>query len=145
MSKQDTHMSQTTTRRNAFELHGMYGSPEYRAWASMRTRCRPKCASRRLYYDKGIKVCQRWSDSFVAFYEDVGARPSPRHTLDRIDSNGNYEPGNVRWATWTVQARNQWLARIKVDRKQIDLGSFYDKDDAILMRLSAEEQLWDER
>jgi hypothetical protein len=72
-------------------------------------RCRnakhPKAAR---YVGRGIRVCDRWlgHDGFLAFLADVGRRPSPKHSLDRIDNNGHYEPGNVRWATKIEQARN---------------------------------------
>jgi hypothetical protein len=79
----------------------------YRAWANMRTRCNnPKSTQYPYYGARGIAVCDRWS-SFEAFREDVGEKPSPKHSLDRIDPNGNYEPGNVRWATHTEQCRNR--------------------------------------
>jgi hypothetical protein len=83
-------------------------TPEYKPWESMRARCnnpnRP-CYDR--YGGRGIKVCERWND-FSNFLEDVGPRPSPQHSLDRYPNvNGNYEPGNVRWATPKEQARNR--------------------------------------
>jgi hypothetical protein len=55
----------------------------------------------------GIVVCDRWRESFIAFFADVGPKPSPEHTLERIDNDGSYEPGNVRWATWKVQSENR--------------------------------------
>lgn len=84
-------------------------SPEYAAWEAMKDRCYNK--SRRSYYlygGRGIRVCERWTHSFEAFLADMGFRPSPKHTLDRFpDQNGNYEPGNCRWATREQQTRNQ--------------------------------------
>lgn len=72
----------------------------------MRARCRnPKLPRFPLYGGRGIKVCERWQ-SFEAFLHDVGRAPSRAHSLDRIDNDGNYEPGNVRWATDTEQCRN---------------------------------------
>lgn len=81
---------------------------EYRLWSSMITRCtNPKFKDWHLYGGRGITVCERWRRSFAAFFVDVGARPSQHHSLDRWpDPDGNYEPGNVRWATGTEQCRN---------------------------------------
>lgn len=82
--------------------------PEYTAWAGMKSRCSDPNSSRYPYYGgRGIKVCDRWRDSFAAFLVDVGPRPSPDHSLDRMDPNGNYEPGAVRWATRKEQQRNR--------------------------------------
>jgi hypothetical protein len=73
----------------------------------MKKRCYTSSATGyRNYGGRGIRVCERWRGSFLAFLEDVGVRPTGRHSLDRIDNNGNYEPGNVRWVTQAEQATN---------------------------------------
>lgn len=88
--------------------HGMNKTPEHRAWSSMIQRCtNEKQDSFADYGGRGITVCERWLRSFEAFFINVGPRPSPAHTLDRKDTNGNYEPGNVRWATRAQQAQNR--------------------------------------
>jgi hypothetical protein len=105
--------------------HGMSGSPEYRCWESMIRRCtNPKSTDFKNYGGRGITICDRWRASFEAFYADVGSRPSPDHSLDRYpDVNGNYEPGNVRWATRTDQARNRRSNRIvEIDGEKMSLA-----------------------
>lgn len=82
-------------------------SGTYHTWKCMRARCtNPRMSGYRYYGGLGIKVCDRWRDSFDAFLADMGERPDG-HTLDRIDPFGDYEPGNCRWATPTQQANNQ--------------------------------------
>ncbi len=82
------------------------GNPTYSSWARMRMRCHnPKSTQYRWYGGRGIKVCQRW-DSFHNFLADMGTRPSQKHTLDRINGDGDYEPENCRWSTQKEQMNN---------------------------------------
>lgn len=79
----------------------------------MRSRCyNPKNNRFAHYGARGIVVCERWRDNFPSFLADMGERPTPQHSLDRRDGNGNYEPGNCRWATRLEQARNRGNNRI---------------------------------
>lgn len=93
--------------------HGLSGTPEHRAWCGMMTRCywsKPGDRNYDLYRGAGVVVADRWHD-FANFLADMGAKPSPRHSLDRFpDAAGNYKPGNCRWATAKEQARN-WKNR----------------------------------
>lgn len=87
--------------------------PLYSTWAQMLSRCNSKSArGYKNYGGRGIKVCERWLN-FALFLEDMGEKPSPHHTLDRFpNNNGNYEPGNCRWATQSEQQRNKRLNRL---------------------------------
>lgn len=98
------------------KIHGAYedGAPtkEYSIWMGMLARCNnPKSESFKNYGGRGIKVCDRWTASFEAFLADVG-KPGPGLSLDRIDNERGYEPGNVRWATMSQQLRNTRRNRI---------------------------------
>ncbi len=96
----------------------------YSAWWDMLARCENKDNRYYKYYgDRGIKVCERWHD-ITLFYEDMGPRPAKGYTLDRINNNGNYEPGNCKWATMKEQSRNKrnnsyltidGITRVKID------------------------------
>ncbi|MGW3594974.1 hypothetical protein [Streptomyces sp. NPDC005167] len=93
--------------KEACTRHGMRNTPEWWAWQGMRQRCtNPKSTEWHNYGGRGIRVCAEWMSSFEAFFAEVGPRPSGGHSLDRINNNGNYEPGNVRWATASQQQRN---------------------------------------
>ena len=96
-----------------YEKHGMDRTPEHRAWVSMKQRCNnPKKKEYPHYGGRGIKVCDEWMHSFAAFYRHVGDRPTGKHSIDRIDVNGGYEPGNVRWATQQEQIDNTTVVRM---------------------------------
>jgi len=81
---------------------------EYSAWHNIIDRCTNKNHKQFEHYGgSGIAICEEWRESFETFYNYIGPAPSPKHSIDRIDNSGNYEPGNVRWATWIEQARNK--------------------------------------
>lgn len=87
--------------------------PEFLVWQRMLHRCSdPKNPSWQRYGGRGIAVCERWKEKFLDFFADMGSRPSPAHSLDRINNEGNYEPGNCRWALPKEQSRNTRTNRI---------------------------------
>lgn len=88
--------------------HGMSYSAEYFAWREAKYRCtRPTHQNYPHYGGRGIRMCEQWLNSFEAFYAHMGPRPSEAHSLNRIDNDGHYEPGNCAWATLEEQARNK--------------------------------------
>lgn len=96
-----------------YERHGLRSLPEYQVWLQMKGRCHNKRNKRySLYGGRGIRVCERWYNSFRAFYEDMGPRPDGG-LLERKDNFKNYEPGNCVWAAYREQSRNKrnniWL------------------------------------
>ena len=87
--------------------HGMTGKPTFKSWTSMKQRClNPNSPAYRNYGGCGILICERWANSFDNFLKDMGQRPHWA-SLDRIDVNGNYEPGNCRWSAARQQQRNR--------------------------------------
>ena len=98
MKKYEKHYQVISCKRSA----------TYQTWTNMRQRCsNPKRPDYKYYGGRGIKVCERWNNSFLAFIKDMGERPEGK-TIDRYpNKDGNYEPGNCRWATAKEQALNK--------------------------------------
>lgn len=156
--------------RERFMTHGYTTDgrhPLYRVWQSMKDRClNPKCTRYEYYGGRGIKICDRWLE-FKTFLVDIEDLYKPGLTIDRIDNNGDYEPGNIRWSTSSEQNSNKrmqrnntsgktgvcwhrqkgkWSAYIGINGEQKRLGYFADKQDAIDARKAAEEdKAWDKK
>lgn len=97
-----------------YTTHGMSTTSEFSIWQEMGNRCYNLNHKNYFNYGgRGISVCERWRNSFVNFFQDMGFRPTTKHSLDREENNGNYEPSNCRWATGKVQGKNKrsnvWL------------------------------------
>lgn len=83
-------------------------TPEYEIWRGMIQRCEdPKVKCYPRYGGRGIRVCDEWRRDFLAFLNEVGRRPTPKHSIDRIQNDGDYEPGNCKWSTAKEQAANR--------------------------------------
>jgi hypothetical protein len=116
--------------------------PAYNCWRKMRSRCNdPQNENYRYYGALGIKVCARW-DSFSDFLDDMGPRPSAQHSIDRIDAESCYEPGNCRWATISEQNRNRRTVRkLKVGGAELiaaDIAEIVGIDRSYVRKLARE-------
>lgn len=108
------------------EKHGYLGSDTYRIWQNMKNRCyNPNVKCYLNYGGRGIRVCQKWRDSFSAFLKDMGPRPDGM-TLERIDNEKGYFPENCKWATWKEQRRNSrgWLNILEFENKRMCLADW---------------------
>jgi hypothetical protein len=100
-----------------FKTHGMTGTKVYRAWRSILRRCyNPNSIQFKDWGGRGIKVCERWRHSFENFLADMGEPPTAKHSIDRIDVDGNYTPENCRWATYKEQAQNVRRKLVRTER-----------------------------
>ena len=135
---------------------GLRWSKEYNSWVGMRSRCHNKNhVDYYAYGARGVVVCDRWRESFVNFYRDMGPKPDATYSIDRIDVNGNYEPSNCRWASKSSQSHNQrqdnirgydfikgkYRVRLCIDGKQKTLGYFSTKEEASEVYFKAKAEL----
>jgi hypothetical protein len=158
-------ITQLNKTYSARRKHGLAGTPEYHAWHDMVSRCNK--TSHESYTDyggRGITVCERWHN-FENFISDMGSRPSPSHSLERVNNSEGYYPENCIWATRFEQAinkrarknnisgvrgvswvkeRNKWLATIGVMGELIYLGTFDSLEEATKVRKEAEIKYWKE-
>lgn len=137
-------------------IHGLEGTPEYRSWSAMKSRCqRQKDPAYKNYGARGITVCDRWL-KFENFIADMGSKPDRKMTLERLENHKGYSADNCVWATYTEQGRNKrlssrnssgftgvardknsWTAYIKIGGKKVHLGNFLAKQDAVEARRRA--------
>lgn len=132
-------------QREAVQTHGMSRTSEYTVWCHAQYRCdNPNDPAYAYYGGRGIKFCQRWRgpNGFKNFIEDMGRRPGPGYTLERINNDGDYEPGNCKWATRKEQhgntSRNRWfkaispISRVYTSRNQKEFARQFSLDRACI-------------
>ena len=151
------------TARALLRTHGESDSAEAHIFYGMKWRCyNPNTANFSDYGGRGITICDRWLNDIETFFADMGKRPSPDHSIDRIDNDKGYSAENCRWTTHAEQMRNRrmfkintsghtgvsqrrngkWQVSITVNSVRKWLGTFVDIDDAIAARLEAERKYW---
>ena len=143
------------------KTHGMSRTRIYRTWQGMHERCyNSKRANHKNYGGRGVAVCERWH-TFENFYADMGDKPSPKHSLDRINNDGDYCLDNCKWSTPQEQIRNQralgksgikgvcwrekwgkWEVSLKIGSNRMYLGAYASLLDAASVRKSAENKYW---
>ena len=118
-------MADCKGKKNPSFRHGLSDTPEHKIWIDMRQRCSNQNRHNFKHYGgRGITVCERWM-TFENFIADVGFRPSRKHSLERINNDGNYEPQNVRWATVVEQRHNMRSNRwIEIDGRRQTIGDW---------------------
>lgn len=113
---QACYMRQRESGSTERKYDGRTKHPLYRTWEAILKRCNyPSSGNYKHYGAKGIKVCERWTNDFWAFVSDMGDKPTPAHTIERISSKGDYEPSNCCWATQSEQSRNKSVTRLNPD------------------------------
>jgi hypothetical protein len=96
----------SSSKRNT--IHGLHGTKVYKCWCSIKKRCNnPNDPMYSTYGGRGIYICKEWADDVSKFFKYIGHAPSETHSIDRIDNNKGYEPGNIRWATPLEQGSNK--------------------------------------
>lgn len=140
--------------RSSHIRHGDRYSPEYMSWLHMKQRCtNPKDRAYKNYGGRGIKVCEAWLSDYRVFLQNMGRKPTPQHSIDRKDNDGDYTPDNCRWATSLEQNINQrvrkdntsgyrgvyargkkWAAYVRHSGLAINLGVFDDPTEAAYVR-----------
>ena len=106
------YLSEVSKRVNT--THGMRKSTEYASWLAMKRRCSlPTDVGYKYYGGKGITVCKAWDESFEAFFADMGFKPGKGYDIDRIDPDGNYEPGNCQWLKRSENVKKMHVQKVR--------------------------------